>query len=80
MATNENSGEQAATPQVTINVEADGPLAVSGPVRVVGADGSVLDEAERVWLCRCGNSAKKPFCDGSHRKVGFSDPGTGPTA
>lgn len=68
--------ESVAEP-VTITVEADGPLAVQGPVRVVGADGSVLEESERVWLCRCGNSAKKPFCDGSHRRLGFSDPGTG---
>ncbi|TXH42120.1 MAG: hypothetical protein E6Q90_10225 [Actinobacteria bacterium] len=65
--------EQSAADGVTITAEADGPLAVSGPVRVLAADGSVLEEAERVWLCRCGHSANKPFCDGSHRRVGFTD-------
>ena len=46
--------EQSAADGVTITAEADGPLAVSGPVRVLAADGSVLEEAEQVWLCRCG--------------------------
>lgn len=60
-------------PPVTITVLPDGPLEVSGPVRIVGADGTVKD-ADRDWLCRCGQSAKKPFCDGSHKKAGFRDP------
>lgn len=73
-------GEQATgqdDQKVVIKVGADGPLEVAGPVVVEGADGHVLKEADRVFLCRCGHSANKPFCDGSHRKVGFTDPGTG---
>lgn len=69
--------EEASADQVTITVEADGPLAVAGPVKVVAADGTVIEEAGRVWLCRCGHSAKKPLCDGSHRREGFTDPGLG---
>lgn len=70
--------EEAAAAEVTITAETDGPLAVEGPVRVLAADGSVLEESDRVWLCRCGNSGRKPFCDGSHRRLGFKDPGMGP--
>jgi CDGSH-type Zn-finger protein/uncharacterized Fe-S cluster protein YjdI len=51
---------------------ADGSLRLSGHVRVVAPDGERrLCEAGRVFLCRCGNSRNKPFCDGSHERVGF---------
>jgi len=54
-----------------IRASADGPLLVSGGVRVVDAGGSVLFEGEKAALCRCGGSANKPFCDGTHKKIGF---------
>ncbi len=61
-------------PVVEIKVRDDGPLKVSGPVRIVDVDGGVWEvEAGRpVVLCRCGRSGNKPFCDRSHRDVGFS--------
>ncbi|MDQ1250240.1 MAG: hypothetical protein QG597_4619, partial [Actinomycetota bacterium] len=68
--------EESAAEAVSITVEADGPLFVDGLVRVVAADGSVIKETDRTWLCRCGHSSNKPFCDGSHRRNGFTDPGT----
>jgi uncharacterized Fe-S cluster protein YjdI len=49
----------------------NGPLLVSGGVRIVDADGAVLYEGEKAALCRCGGSANKPFCDGTHAKNGF---------
>lgn len=63
------------TPSVTIQVTADGPLEVLGPVRLVDAEGGLVEESDRQFLCRCGHSANKPFCDGSHRKVGFTHSG-----
>ena len=65
---------------VTIKVGANGPLEVVGPVTILADDGSVLREGARVYLCRCGHSAKKPFCDGSHNRQGFSDSGLGVVA
>jgi uncharacterized Fe-S cluster protein YjdI len=50
----------------------NGPLLVSGGVRIVDAEGIVLYEGEKAALCRCGGSANKPFCDGTHQKNGFS--------
>jgi uncharacterized Fe-S cluster protein YjdI len=50
---------------------ADGPLLVSGGVRILDAEGAVLYEGERAALCRCGGSSNKPFCDGTHKKNGF---------
>jgi CDGSH iron-sulfur domain-containing protein 3 len=44
---------------------------VSGGVRIVDADGSVVYEGEKAALCRCGGSGNKLFCDGTHEKIGF---------
>ena len=68
-------GESAPAPKrvqpLDALASADGPLLLSGGVRVVAADGTVLYEGERAALCRCGQSGNKPFCDGTHKKVGF---------
>jgi CDGSH-type Zn-finger protein/uncharacterized Fe-S cluster protein YjdI len=69
----------AETPEATVTIapSENGPLEVLGHVRVLAADGTVLKEAQRVYLCRCGHSENKPFCDGHHRKLGFTDDGLG---
>jgi CDGSH-type Zn-finger protein len=61
----------------TITVHANGPYEVQGELVVCGADGRTLREGKRMYLCRCGHSANKPFCDGTHTKIGFSDEGLG---
>jgi uncharacterized Fe-S cluster protein YjdI len=55
-----------------LRASANGPLLVSGNVRILDGEGTVLFEGEKVALCRCGGSANKPFCDGTHAKNGFS--------
>ena len=55
-------------PAVTIKVRRDGPLKVTGPVRLVDHEGRPFPiDGDDVVLCRCGRSSDKPFCDGSHR-------------
>jgi CDGSH-type Zn-finger protein/uncharacterized Fe-S cluster protein YjdI len=49
----------------------DGPLHVTGQFTVLGAADEVLFQGEEAWLCRCGGSADKPFCDGTHKRAGF---------
>jgi CDGSH-type Zn-finger protein len=56
-----------------VAVTADGPLWVTGGIPVVRSDGHREEVRNRVTLCRCGRSANKPFCDGTHAEVGFSD-------
>lgn len=56
---------------VTITALENGPLEVDGACCVKNAAGEVLKEGDKVYLCRCGHSAKKPFCDGSHKREGF---------
>lgn len=50
-----------------------GPLWVRGGIPVTAADGTPYEVRNRVTLCRCGKSANKPFCDGSHIAAGFRD-------
>ncbi|HLK10206.1 MAG TPA: CDGSH iron-sulfur domain-containing protein [Candidatus Binatia bacterium] len=58
--------------QVQIKPLKDGPYQVVGTVGLVGPDGQVEPAAEDpIFLCRCGQSATKPFCDGTHKRVGF---------
>ena len=49
----------------------NGPLFVRGDIEIMDADGNVVRRATRVALCRCGQSANKPYCDLSHRAIGF---------
>lgn len=66
-----------ATPQgtgeVVITIRNNGPYSVEGPIRLLDADGNEYPVAagKRVSLCRCGASVKKPFCDGTHSRMGF---------
>lgn len=57
---------------VTIHPEENGPLRIDGQVNLIDAEGNVVRSGERFFLCRCGHSNSKPFCDGSHRKFGFT--------
>ena len=58
---------------VEIRARESGPYLVKGPVALVDADGNPYDTGEQavIALCRCGQSGNKPFCDGTHNKVGF---------
>jgi len=60
---------------VTITIMKHGPILVSGGPALKTAAGEDVDTGgrENYALCRCGASANKPFCDGSHRAAGFSD-------
>ncbi len=60
-------------PEVTITAKNNGPFRVEGPIKLVDAQGDAwnLEGKPAISLCRCGASANKPFCDGSHNKVGF---------
>lgn len=50
----------------------NGPLEVIGDFSIKGIDGKIPETEDKVYLCRCGASQKRPFCDGEHRKIGFS--------
>jgi CDGSH-type Zn-finger protein len=58
----------------TLIVNANGPYETVGPLTIVDPTGQEVEvpEGKRVWLCRCGGSADKPFCDGTHERESFA--------
>ncbi|MGD9410185.1 MAG: CDGSH iron-sulfur domain-containing protein, partial [Thiohalocapsa sp.] len=51
----------------------NGPLMLEGNLSIRAASGRVAWQGEKAFLCRCGASKNKPFCDGSHKDAGFTD-------
>lgn len=49
----------------------NGPLMVEGALEICTASGRTVSRETKVWLCRCGHSQDKPYCDGSHKAAGF---------
>jgi CDGSH-type Zn-finger protein/uncharacterized Fe-S cluster protein YjdI len=70
------AGETTALPvrngPLDIRLQKNGPLMVQGPIELISGTGRTFRKTEAAMLCRCGASANKPFCDGSHAKVGFT--------
>lgn len=60
--------------RVAVEPTPNGPLKLTGNLEVISGTGRTIDRKSRAFLCRCGHSADKPFCDGSHRKAGFVAP------
>jgi CDGSH iron-sulfur domain-containing protein 3 len=59
---------------VTIKVRDHGPFLVEGPITIVDAAGNKFEvpaNKPAIALCRCGQSKRKPFCDGTHKDCGF---------
>src|ERR1051326_9006156 len=58
---------------VKITIRPNGPYVVEGDVELLDVNGAKVDTSDkpRIALCRCGASVTKPFCDGTHSKVGF---------
>jgi len=55
---------------VTITIKENGPLLVDGDFTLVDSAGNEVPKLKKA-LCRCGGSTTKPFCDGTHSKIGF---------
>jgi CDGSH-type Zn-finger protein len=70
---------------ITIQALENGPYKVEGPIRPIDADGGdyAVEADSAVFLCRCGGSRNKPFCDGTHARIAFEAteraPGEPPT-
>ena len=58
-----------------LKVLKNGPYILEGVQTAYGTDGEPISIKEKLVLCRCGHSASKPFCDGSHKKFDFSPDG-----
>lgn len=61
-----------AAEDVVVEVTANGPLLVHGTIMVKQPNGETIRKEKVTALCRCGGSANKPYCDGTHRTNGFT--------
>jgi CDGSH-type Zn-finger protein len=59
---------------------ADGPLKVTGNLEICSGTGRTVFRGQTLRLCRCGGSANKPFCDGTHARIGFRSEAAAPAA
>src|SRR5215212_7520924 len=57
-------------------VTESGPLECTGELDLRRADGAHFAHESHTWLCRCGRSQEKPYCDGSHQQIAFNDDAT----
>ena len=60
---------------VNIRPIRNGPLRIDGSIGLLSASGRTIDRASQWWLCRCGQSQNKPYCDGAHKRSGFEADG-----
>lgn len=61
------------TSNVTLTVLPNGPIMVEGNIKVVKKDGSAEIKEQKSFICRCGHSINKPYCDGKHQHNNFHD-------
>jgi CDGSH-type Zn-finger protein/uncharacterized Fe-S cluster protein YjdI len=69
----DGGAEEAAPSEPSLRMVRNGPLFVRGDVTVTDEHGALVRRDTRMALCRCGGSANKPFCDNTHRRIGFRD-------
>lgn len=55
--------------ETTIQLKPNGPYLVTGPCILLDENGNKIETKEKAFLCRCGASHTKPFCDGSHKTL-----------
>lgn len=65
------TAEMATSGKLNLIPTANGPLHLQGQVTIRNAAGQVIFEGTETWLCRCGGSSSRPFCDGTHERIGF---------
>jgi len=63
--------QEEAADETVVEPCPNGPLFLRGRIRIEDPEGHLIREDTRIALCRCGGSANKPFCDGTHRRNGF---------
>lgn len=54
-------------------ISKNGPIMLSGKFSVINSDGTPLETRNKTFLCRCGSTSNKPFCDGSHKRINFEE-------
>ena len=69
----EDQIQAAISASTKVNILKGGPILLKGKFELTDSAGTVISGKDNVALCRCGASGNKPFCDGSHSRIGFKD-------
>ncbi|MFW5877591.1 MAG: CDGSH iron-sulfur domain-containing protein [bacterium] len=67
----EDNGKKEA--EASLTIMPNGPVLIEGDFKVIDSDGKEVKTMVMTSFCRCGHSKNQPFCDGTHRVVGFKD-------
>ena len=73
-ATKESAGLTKRDGALAVTPIQNGPLKVEGNLELVSGTGRTINRTTQAFLCRCGGSQNKPYCDGTHSKLGFTAP------
>ncbi len=71
VATQESQALSSRAGKLKVTSAKNGPLLVEGNLEICSGTGRTVNRVTKTALCRCGQSSKKPYCDGTHSKVGF---------
>ena len=71
-ATQESQPLAVRNGPLKLSPQPNGPLKVEGALEICSGTGRTITWTAEAWLCRCGGSKNKPFCDGTHKKIGFT--------
>lgn len=67
-----NRFQRMAGSEGKVQILDNGPYLVTGDIVLEDGSGNIIEFKEKAALCRCGQSKNKPFCDGTHAKIGFA--------
>jgi CDGSH-type Zn-finger protein/uncharacterized Fe-S cluster protein YjdI len=70
-ATQESQPLAVRNGPLKVTLRPNGPIKIEGPLEVCSGTGRMVTRGTETFLCRCGGSSNKPFCDGTHRRNGF---------
>lgn len=73
LTTHETITKEEELKPAKVTIMKDGPIVVEGEFKVIGTEGNEMKSMVMTSFCRCGGSKSMPFCDGTHRKIGFTD-------
>jgi len=66
--------ENAAIPQpAEVRILKDGPIMIKGVFNFRDSSGNITSGLQEIYICRCGGSSNKPFCDGTHKRIGVAN-------
>lgn len=57
--------------KLEVKTTTNGSLRITGNITILNDAGEIVFQGDKQWFCRCGHSSNKPFCDGTHKKIGF---------